>query len=173
MTWDAGSLTPRARWLPSDEVRFGAGREYSYRCAKDRIAEEEEVEPRISTPKSHEKSALPLTLPRELWEPLPREQRQTLRHAQRVLDQLTAGQVFSLADIDRKTRLGAPRILRALHALSSMNLVTVGAAGDDVMIRLIAVPDEHVRIVGPDEQARWIFVTRPVEEPEVDPLSLN
>jgi hypothetical protein len=120
-----------------------------------------------------EKRALPLTLPRELWEPLGRTERQTLWHAQRVLDQLLAGQIFSLADIDRKTKLGSERILRALQALESMSLVTVGAAGDDVFVELIAVPDEHVRVVGPDEQARWIFIARPLEEPAIDPKAWN
>jgi hypothetical protein len=39
--------------------------------------------------------------------------------------------------------------------------------------KLVALPDEHVKIVGPDGRVRWLFVARPIDAPDLDPLDLN
>jgi hypothetical protein len=40
-------------------------------------------------------------------------------------------------------------------------------------VKLVALPEEHVRTVGPDGQVRWLLVSRPVEAPEIEPSQLN
>jgi hypothetical protein len=46
-------------------------------------------------------------------------------------------------------------------------------SGSGPELHLIALPDEHVKVVGPDGQTRWIFVARPLVPPPVDPSKLN
>ena len=71
------------------------------------------------------------------------------------------------------TEMTADQVLLALRALDTMRLCLVGTEGRRVKIQLLAIPDEHVRIVGPDGKARWVFVARPLIAPEGDPLLLN
>lgn len=131
------------------------------------------MEPRVPDSLTEQLGSLPLTIPPELWAPLGPEDQLTFRNAQVVLDELVTRQVATLADLDRRTKLGSESIMRALHALASLELVEVQSSEEDIMARLIAVPDEHVPVVGPDAKTRWIFVARPLEAPEVEPSSLN
>jgi hypothetical protein len=54
-----------------------------------------------------------------------------------------------------------------------MNLVAMGVDGQQLLVRLVAVPEEHVPVTGPDGTVRWLFVARPLEEPRVDPSLLS
>jgi hypothetical protein len=54
-----------------------------------------------------------------------------------------------------------------------MNLVAFAPAQGDVVVQLVAVPDEHVRFVGPDGEPRWVFIARPLEAPDIDKSHLN
>jgi hypothetical protein len=54
-----------------------------------------------------------------------------------------------------------------------MSLVDVESSARGPRITLLALPEEHVRIVGPDGQERWVFVARPLDPPTIDPKDLN
>ncbi|MGC4093179.1 MAG: hypothetical protein QM756_35890 [Polyangiaceae bacterium] len=65
-------------------------------------------------------------------------------------------------------------VLRALQVLGSMSLVDIDDEDDeDANVTLRALPEEHVRVTGPDGRTRWVFVARPLEAPEVDRNALN
>lgn len=122
---------------------------------------------------SREPSDLPLTIPSDLWESIPEEQRATYWNAQRVIELLDPDEPVNLRDIASEAELSVEDALFALQTLDGMNLVSIGTTGRDVLVSLVAVPDEHVRVTGPDGRPRWVFVARPVTPPEVDPKDLN
>jgi hypothetical protein len=80
---------------------------------------------------------------------------------------------LALRDVFSRAELGAEQALAGLRVLQGMDLVNVESTEDGPLVRLVALPEEHVRIVGPDGQVRWLFVSRPLEVPEVDPATLN
>jgi hypothetical protein len=129
------------------------------------------MEPNIFT--QGEVGTPPLTIPRELWEAMPREQQELYERAQAVLDVLTPEEPVALRDIVSQTHLATQDVLFALRALDGMSLVFVGTDGRQVMVQLLAVPDEHVPVVGPDGRTRWIFVARPLIEPRLEQERLN
>ncbi len=114
---------------------------------------------------------LPLTLPRELWAKLSPAEQAVYRRAEALLDSFTLEQTVPLARLLQQ----GPRaeVLRALQVLGTMELVEVEPEDSGPTVTLKALPDEHVRVVGPDGQERWLFVARPLEAPEIDPALLN
>lgn len=114
---------------------------------------------------------LPLTLPGELWASLSPAQQAVYRRAEALLD------MFSLSRKVLLSRLLAqgPRaeVLRALQVLGGMALVDIEAGEEEPSVTLRATPDEHVRFTGPDGKTRWIFVSRPIDPPAIDPISTN
>lgn len=114
---------------------------------------------------------LPLTLPRELWVELSPAQRAVYERAESLLEEFVEARRMSLAQVLAQ----GPRaeMLRALQVLGGMSLIEVESAGDEAWVTLQAVPDEHVRFIGPDGKTRWIFVARPVDPKEVDAGQLN
>jgi hypothetical protein len=117
--------------------------------------------------------SLPLTIPEELWNTLPDDQRTVYQDAQRVLDTLSASHTVTLRDITHESGIGVEAALYALRALDSMSLINVSTDGRSVIVRLLAVPDEHVALTGPDGTRRWLFVARPLDPPVIDPANLN
>ena len=115
----------------------------------------------------------PLTLPRELWAKLSSEHQAACQSAEVVLRIFDAEKSVLLRDVFTRIELGAEQALAGLRILQGMDLVNVEATEDGPLARLVALPEEHVRVVGPDGQVRWLFVSRPVEPPEVDPATLN
>jgi hypothetical protein len=116
---------------------------------------------------------LPLTIPAELWEALPEAQQRVYRGAQWVLDALWTEHELSFATIVDRTGFSPEESLKAVQALDAMNLVSFAPAPDDVLVQLVAIPDEHVRFVGPDGEPRWVFIARPLEAPEIEKRYLN
>ncbi|HYO96647.1 MAG TPA: hypothetical protein VER33_19175 [Polyangiaceae bacterium] len=118
-------------------------------------------------------AALPLTLPRELWVSLSPAQQAVYRRAESLLS------VFNLSRSAGLSQLLAqgPRaeVLRALQVLGGMSLVDIESEDSDAepTVTLRALPDEHLRVIGPDGKPRWIFVARPLDPPNVDSSSLN
>lgn len=116
---------------------------------------------------------LPLTLPSELWSSLSPAEQAVYRRAETLLDSFTLGRTVALA---RMLQQG-PRaeVLRALQVLGGMELIEISENDEDTgpIVTLRAVPDEHVRIMGPDGRQRWLFVARPLDPPKVDPSQLN
>jgi hypothetical protein len=115
----------------------------------------------------------PLTLPRELWVKLSDEHQAACRSAEGLLDAFSDEKTLLLRDVFVRTKLGAEQALAGLRVLQGMDLVSVEASDDGPIVKLVAIPEEHVRIVGPDGQVRWLLVSRPLEAPEVDPATLN
>lgn len=115
----------------------------------------------------------PLTLPRELWTTLSREHQAACRSAQSLLNVLDVDRSVLLRDMFARADLGVEQTLAGLRVLDGMSLVSIDATRDGPRIDLVARPEEHVRVVGPDGQVRWLFVSRPLEAPALDPASLN
>jgi len=115
----------------------------------------------------------PLTLPRELWTKMSREHQAACQAAEELIGTFSASNTVLLREIFTRSTLGAERALAGLRVLQGMDLVNVEATEDGPLVKLVAVPEEHVRIVGPDRQVRWLLVSRPLETPEVDPSTMN
>jgi len=115
----------------------------------------------------------PLTLPRELWVKMSSEHQQACQSAASLLEIFSAETAVLLRDLFTRSKLGADQSLAGLRVLQGMDLVNVEATEDGPIVQLVAVPEEHVRLVGPDGQVRWLLVSRPLEPPDVDPKSLN
>ena len=116
---------------------------------------------------------LPLTFPEQLWEQIPEEQRSVLRHADSVLHAMTPGSPASLRELHEKTGMGVEDLLHAIQALDGMDLVSVFNDGRNMVVTIVALPDDFVRIADPTGAPRWVFVTRPLVAPAVDPSQLN
>jgi hypothetical protein len=114
---------------------------------------------------------LPLTLPKELWTALSPAQQAVYRRADALLDAFSAERVVTLSRLLEH----GPRaeVMRALQVLASMSLVEIEPGDKGPTVTLKAVPDEHVKIPGPDSRPRWIFVARPLDPPSIDPADLN
>jgi hypothetical protein len=115
----------------------------------------------------------PLTLPRELWSKMSREHQAACQAAEELIGTFSANNTILLRDLFTRTALGAEQALAGLRILQGMDLVHVEATENGPLVELVAVPEEHVRIVGPDRQVRWLLVSRPLQLPEVNPSSLN
>jgi hypothetical protein len=118
---------------------------------------------------------LPLALSPELWEALTPTQRELFQRADSLLDTFTPApeQPQSLDDLVEKSGDDADDVLSALRLLDTMALVTVEPSDEGPVFSLRATPEEHVRINGPDNKPRWVFIARPVEDKDVDPSLLN
>lgn len=115
----------------------------------------------------------PLTIPMELWDTMSVSQQDVYRRAQFLLDVLADQPPVTLFQLLEQSHLPIEQVLLGLKALDAMSLVSIGFDGTQPTIRLVALPDEHVRIVGPDGKARWLFVARPLVEPDVEATRLN
>jgi hypothetical protein len=90
-----------------------------------------------------------------------------------MFDHLSLRERITLSDLSEATGFAIEELLEGLRALGGMNLIEFENDGKELLIKLIAVPDEHVRIVGPDHKTRWLFVARPIVAPDVAPGDLN
>jgi hypothetical protein len=118
---------------------------------------------------------LPLALSQELWEALTPTQQALFQRADSLLDAFTFQPEVSqsLDDLVEKSGDDADEVLSALRLLDTMALVNVESSDDGPIFSLRATPEEHVRIQGPDNKPRWVFIARPVEQRDVDPSTLN
>jgi len=118
---------------------------------------------------------LPLALSPELWEALTPTQRELFQRADHLLGEFTFNPELaqSLDDLVEKSGNDADEVLSALRLLDNMALVNVESSEDGPIFSLRATPEEHMRIKGPDNKPRWVFIARPVEPRDVDPSTLN
>lgn len=118
---------------------------------------------------------LPLALSQELWEALTPTQRELFQRADHLLDAFTfdPASTQSLDDLVEQSGDDADDVLSALRLLDTMALVNVEPSEEGPIFSLRATPEEHVRITGPDNKPRWVFIARPVEPRDVDPSTLN
>ena len=114
--------------------------------------------------------SLPLTLPEELWSKLDEPAQARYRQAQEALDVLAMRGVAAPHTLCQALGVEADELLAIVRLLEGMSLVAVDVGPT---VKLLALPDEHVRVVGPDGKVRWIFVARPMVAPDVDPATLN
>lgn len=115
----------------------------------------------------------PLAFPAELWAKMGTEQRAACISADALLQSFGSETTLGLRDVSRRAGLSIQQALEGLQILDGMDLVGVEASDDGPQITLIALPEDHVRILGPDGRERWVFVARPVDAPELDPAQLN
>lgn len=112
-------------------------------------------------------------MPWELWSELTPPHQQVYRGAQQILDAFPESGRMALVEALESSQLSPEEAALAVQLLGNRNLVTVEVSGSGPELHLIALPDEHVKVVGPDRQTRWIFVARPLVPPPVDPSKLN
>lgn len=132
--------------------------------------------PPVSSPSgSRVPDKLPLALSPELWDALTPTQRELFERADHLLDAFTFNPQISqsLDDLVEKSGDDADEVLSALRLLDTMALVNVESSDEGPIFSLRATPEEHVRIKGPDNKPRWVFIARPVEPRDVDPSTLN
>ncbi|HEY6081208.1 MAG TPA: hypothetical protein VIW29_20480 [Polyangiaceae bacterium] len=127
----------------------------------------------LHVPSSTDK--LPLALSPELWEALTPTQQALFERADTLLHVFTPDPEshLSLEDLVEQSGDDADEVLSALRLLDNMALVTVEPSEEGPLFSLRATPEEHVRIKGPDNKPRWVFIARPVEPRDVDPNTLN
>jgi hypothetical protein len=118
-------------------------------------------------------NGLPLTIPEELWSKIEPEQRARCIAAQRVLGAFAGDRDLDLDDLAERLDSEPEDVLGGLHVLDAMALVTTEESDDGPRFHLRALPDEHVRFVGPNGVPQWLFVARPIDPPEVDARALN
>ena len=111
--------------------------------------------------------------PRELWSKIAPEQQERCLNAQRVLAAFAGDRDLDLTDLAERLEAEPEDVLGGLHVLDAMALVTTEESDDGPRFHLRAMPDEHVRFVGPNGRTQWLFVARPLDPPEVDSQSLN
>lgn len=118
---------------------------------------------------------LPLALSPELWEALTPTQQALFERADTLLDVFTPDPEshHSLEDLVEQSGDDADEVLSALRLLDNMALVSVESSDDGPLFSLRATPEEHVRIQGPDNKPRWVFIARPIQPRDVDPSTLN
>ena len=118
-------------------------------------------------------SGLPLTIPEELWSNISPEQQERCIAAQRVLGAFAGDRDLDLSDLAERLAEEPEDVLGGLHVLDAMSLVTSEESDDGPRFHLRALPDEHVRFVGPNGRTQWLFVARPLDPPEIEAASLN
>jgi hypothetical protein len=120
-----------------------------------------------------ETNGLPLTIPEELWTKIAPEQQERCLNAQRVLAAFANDRDLDLTDLAERLEAEPEDVLGGLHVLDAMELVTTEDSDDGPRFHLRALPDEHVRFVGPNGRPQWLFVARPLDPPEIDSDRLN
>jgi hypothetical protein len=114
---------------------------------------------------------LPLKLTSELWAGLNPAQRSVYRRADALLEELGPTRQASIGELISTGPGG--EVLRALEVLEGMDLIQVEPTGRGPLIKLIALPSDHIAIIGPDGRQRWVFIAQPLDPPDVDPSKLN
>ena len=80
---------------------------------------------------------------------------------------------MDLTDLAQRLAVEPEDVLSGLHVLDAMSLVTAEESDEGPRFHLRALPDEHVRFVGPNGRTQWLFVARPLDPPVIEAASLN
>jgi hypothetical protein len=124
-----------------------------------------------ATPTRHPGDHLPLAMPPELWHRLEADRRAIFVEAQTVLDRLSNVETIAAVDLCQLMGRTLEGLLPALRLLRALELIDVGPGATIV---LVALPDEPIRIEGPDGKWRWMFIARPLRDPSLgDPSRLS
>jgi len=113
------------------------------------------------------------------WLSFDKEERSRFNRAQLVLDALVLDALPDSAPrtvgaLARETGLAHQDLGEALALLEDLALVEFeDDEGRELAVSLVATPEEHIGVRFPDGRVRWIFVSRPVVEPEIAHEDLN
>lgn len=122
------------------------------------------------SPATSRRDLLPLAMPPELWHRLESHRRAIFVEAQTVLDRLQRVEKIQATELCRQMKRTLDGLLPALRLLRALELIDVGPGATIV---LVALPDEPLRVKGPDGKWRWMFISRPLRDPGVlDPSRL-
>ena len=120
-----------------------------------------------------DQSHLPLTIPSELWTRIEPEQQERCFAAERLLEAFNGDRELGFSELANRADESADVALGGLQVLQAMALVSIEAGDRGPMCTLRAVPDAHVRFIGPNGRPQWLFVARPLDPPEVERIELN
>jgi hypothetical protein len=115
----------------------------------------------------------PLGFPAELWAEMSEEHRAACTSAQALINAFGSKRTVALYSMSRRAGLATDEALEGLRVLDGMDLVRIQPGERGPIVTLVATPEEHVRIIGPDGGVRWVFIARPLDAPEVEPHELN
>jgi hypothetical protein len=115
----------------------------------------------------------PLGFPAELWAEMSEEHRAACTSAQALIQAFGSKRTVALRSVSRRAGLATDEALEGLRVLDGMDLVRIQPGERGPIVTLVALPEEHVRIIGPDGSVRWVFIARPLDAPEVEPYELN
>jgi hypothetical protein len=117
---------------------------------------------------------LPLAFPMARWLSFDVEERSRFNRAQLVLDAMEATAPNSVGALARDTGLEHQDLGEALALLEDLALVEFADDdGSELSVSLVATPEEHIGVRFPDGRVRWIFISRPVIEPDLAREELN
>ena len=115
----------------------------------------------------------PLQLPEVLWNGLSHSEQETYQVAQHILERMIDLQQGKKPRWPRSVTESGEHLVGALRLLDRFGLVKVEQEGKLLRLGLLATPEEHIRVPHPSGGHRWVFIARPIHEPEVDPGMLN
>ena len=115
----------------------------------------------------------PLSLPDALWEDLSAEEQGVYRLAQEILEGMLKADHGGELRFSVNSKEGPDRLAGALSLLQRFGLVRMQHNGESLQLGLIATPEEHIRVSSPAGGHRWVFIARPIHEPDLDPSELN
>lgn len=117
---------------------------------------------------------LPLAFPMARWLSFDVEERSRFNRAQLVLDAMEEAAPRTVGALARDTGLEHHDLGEALALLEDLALVELDDDdGDEISVSLVATPEEHIGVRFPDGRVRWIFISRPVVEPQLAREELN
>jgi len=117
---------------------------------------------------------LPLAFPMARWLSFDVEERSRFNRAQLVLDAMEATAPNTVGALARDTGLEHQDLGEALALLEDLALVEFADDdGSELSVSLVATPEEHIGVRFPDGRVRWIFISRPVVEPDLAREELN
>jgi hypothetical protein len=118
--------------------------------------------------------SLPLAFPMARWLSFDVEERSRFNRAQLVLDAMETTAPNTVGALARDTGLEHQDLGEALALLEDLALVEFADDdGSELSVSLVATPEEHIGVRFPDGRVRWIFISRPVVEPDLTREELN
>jgi hypothetical protein len=122
----------------------------------------------------HADGHLPLAFPLARWLSFDVEERSRFNRAQLVLDAMEVTASRTVGALAQDTGLEHHDLGEALALLEDLALVELeDDEGHELSVSLVATPEEHIGVRFPDGRVRWIFISRPVVEPDLAIEELN
>lgn len=120
-----------------------------------------------------EESSPPLAFPAELWADLTDTQKAACFSGHALIGAFGWDRTLALKALSERAGLASSEALEGLRVLGGMDLVAVEPGESGLVVTLLAKPEDYVRVTAPDGSVRWVFVTRPLEAPNIDAADLN